>query len=250
MDTSATSKSASTHHPKLGFELYLVIANISKHHNVRSLLLTAAAFCQGVIIVGIKKFDSEQDLPGPLRVVKDEDLDDNDHDDQNVVDDDGHRSGDDHEQQVDKKTWRRRQRRQLPIIRLDRWDDCVAYLRDRQIQLVGVEIQEHSVLLQEFCNQLLQQRDDHQYPPLDMAVVMGNEGQGLSPKQMACCDTLVRIPQFGNGTASLNVYVAASIILQQLHQIQRRWQEPKTISVADTSQISCNNPIDQEKLEY
>ncbi len=39
------------------------------------------------------------------------------------------------------------------------------------------------------------------------------QGQGLSPKQMAQCDAFVYIPQHGAGTASLNVTVAASIVL-------------------------------------
>lgn len=40
------------------------------------------------------------------------------------------------------------------------------------------------------------------------------QGQGLSAKQVRLCDSFVYIPQYGGGTASLNVTVAASIILQ------------------------------------
>lgn len=43
--------------------------------------------------------------------------------------------------------------------------------------------------------------------------MMGNEGEGLSKKQIALCDDLVYIPQFGNAV-SLNVNVAAGIVLQ------------------------------------
>lgn len=39
------------------------------------------------------------------------------------------------------------------------------------------------------------------------------QGQGLSAKQLALCDGFVYIPQYGAGTASLNVAVAASIVL-------------------------------------
>ncbi len=39
------------------------------------------------------------------------------------------------------------------------------------------------------------------------------QGTGLSSKQLQLCDKLVYIPQFGEGTASLNVAVAASIVL-------------------------------------
>lgn len=43
--------------------------------------------------------------------------------------------------------------------------------------------------------------------------MLGNEGQGLSERQMKLCDSFVYIPQYGAGTASLNVAVAASIVL-------------------------------------
>jgi tRNA G18 (ribose-2'-O)-methylase SpoU len=45
------------------------------------------------------------------------------------------------------------------------------------------------------------------------AFLMGNEGDGLSPAEIALCDSFVYIPHYGNGTASLNVSVAASIIM-------------------------------------
>ena len=40
------------------------------------------------------------------------------------------------------------------------------------------------------------------------------QGTGLSEKQASLCDAFVYIPQYGAGTASLNVTVAASIVLQ------------------------------------
>ncbi len=43
--------------------------------------------------------------------------------------------------------------------------------------------------------------------------MLGNEGQGLSERQMSLCDSFVYIPQHGQGTASLNVAVACSIVL-------------------------------------
>lgn len=36
----------------------------------------------------------------------------------------------------------------------------------------------------------------------------------MTTKQMSLCDSFVYIPQYGAGTASLNVTVAASILLQ------------------------------------
>ena len=45
--------------------------------------------------------------------------------------------------------------------------------------------------------------------------MMGNEGDGLNERQIQLCDSFVYIPQYGCGTASLNVAVAASIVLHQ-----------------------------------
>lgn len=39
------------------------------------------------------------------------------------------------------------------------------------------------------------------------------QGVGLSDKQIRVCDHFVYIPQYGQGTASLNVTVAGSIIM-------------------------------------
>lgn len=41
------------------------------------------------------------------------------------------------------------------------------------------------------------------------------QGTGLSEIQQAVCDRFVYIPQYGPGTASLNVTVAASIVLHR-----------------------------------
>ncbi|OAY80258.1 hypothetical protein ACMD2_18428 [Ananas comosus] len=45
------------------------------------------------------------------------------------------------------------------------------------------------------------------------AFLLGNEGTGLSERECEICDFFVYIPQYGGGTASLNVTVAASIVL-------------------------------------
>ena len=44
-------------------------------------------------------------------------------------------------------------------------------------------------------------------------LLLGNEGEGLSQVQMDACDELVFIPQYGRGTASLNVATAAAVVL-------------------------------------
>ena len=59
----------------------------------------------------------------------------------------------------------------------------------------------------------------------NIAIFMGNEGQGIHPKHLKECQELVRIPQYGVGTASLNVNVAANIVLYRFHQWQRTQSE-------------------------
>jgi TrmH family RNA methyltransferase len=49
-------------------------------------------------------------------------------------------------------------------------------------------------------------------PALPLAVIVGNEGEGLTPETVARCELRVRIPMYGSAT-SLNVSVAAGIIL-------------------------------------
>lgn len=43
------------------------------------------------------------------------------------------------------------------------------------------------------------------------AFMFGNEGTGMTEKQLRLCDSLVYIPQFGYGTASLNVSNAGNM---------------------------------------
>ena len=174
---------------------YLIITNISKKPNVRSLLLLAAAFgCTKVFVAGQKKFDfsapaegsSSTDLPHQLRAMV--------------------RDG------------------QMDIVRFDRLDECIAHIKSigaedgagtcnrqqrRPIRVVGVEIDPSS--------------QDVEGEPFegDTAFMMGNEGQGMNEKQMSLCDGFVKIAQYGGGTASLNVYVAASIVLHRFHHWAR-----------------------------
>jgi tRNA G18 (ribose-2'-O)-methylase SpoU len=51
---------------------------------------------------------------------------------------------------------------------------------------------------------------------------MGNEGQGIQPAHLKNCDSLIRIPQYGVGTASMNVNVATNIILYRFQNWKRK----------------------------
>ena len=53
------------------------------------------------------------------------------------------------------------------------------------------------------------------------AVLLGTEGQGLTPDALACADVRVRIPMSG-ALDSLNIAAAAGIVLHRLHEVRNR----------------------------
>jgi tRNA G18 (ribose-2'-O)-methylase SpoU len=170
-DTLTTSSSQTQTKPFT----HLIIHNISKRNNVRSLLLTAAAFgCKTVFLVGQPKFNVDPNGPDiPLQVKE-------------CIATGG-----------------------LTILRMKKWRELAVYLKENNIRLIGVEIHKDSKTIDAYL--------DH----VETAYLLGNEGQGLGETQIKACNGFVRIPQYGNGTASLNVYVAASIILQRVYEHKR-----------------------------
>jgi len=56
--------------------------------------------------------------------------------------------------------------------------------------------------------------DDNPFE-MRMAVMPGNEGDGLSNTQKAVCDKFVIIPHYGAATASLNVHVATVVVINR-----------------------------------
>lgn len=79
--------------------------------------------------------------------------------------------------------------------------------------LVGVEIRPDSVSVRNaFAN----------VEGGNVAFVLGNEGAGLQEGVAAKCDSFVYIPHFGNGTESLNVAVAGSIVFHEFASRQAR----------------------------
>ncbi|CAI9118658.1 OLC1v1020254C1 [Oldenlandia corymbosa var. corymbosa] len=76
-----------------------------------------------------------------------------------------------------------------------------SFLKERDCDICGVEITDNALAVNE-----------HPFKR-STAFLLGNEGTGLSAKECEICDFFVYIPQYGCGTASLNVTVAASIVL-------------------------------------
>ncbi|GLT42042.1 hypothetical protein SLA2020_160640 [Shorea laevis] len=79
--------------------------------------------------------------------------------------------------------------------------DARLFLKEKDCDICGVEITDGATPV-----------NDHPFKK-STAFLLGNEGTGLSAKECEICDFFVYIPQYGCGTASLNVTVAASIVL-------------------------------------
>mmetsp|Transcript_3 Transcript_3/g.5 ORF Transcript_3/g.5 Transcript_3/m.5 type:complete len:235 (+) Transcript_3:159-863(+) len=89
----------------------------------------------------------------------------------------------------------------MKFIYFEKFDEAVEYLKSNGFTIFGCEIAEgaKSVVSHPFTG--------------NTAFIFGNEGNGLNKKAMKACDKFIYIPQYGHGTASLNVAVAASIVL-------------------------------------
>ena len=95
-------------------------------------------------------------------------------------------------------------------------------IRTNTIPIIGVEIDNSSINLEEepFSSFTACSSSCCNCNP-SIAFMMGNEGSGMSSKQMSICDGFIRISQYGGGTASLNVSVAAALVLHRYHHWRR-----------------------------
>ncbi|WCJ23630.1 tRNA/rRNA methyltransferase (SpoU) family protein [Euphorbia peplus] len=102
--------------------------------------------------------------------------------------------------------------------------DARKFLKEKDCDICGVEIADGALPVNE-----------HPFKR-STAFLLGNEGSGLSAKECEICDFFVYIPQYGCGTASLNVTVAASIVLHQFGVwagFSERIREGNKFTVAD-----------------
>jgi len=95
----------------------------------------------------------------------------------------------------------------LKIVQFEKIKECIEHIHSLGIKVIGVEIDETAVDVEDTDNCFSG----------DTAFMMGNEGTGMNEKQMSLCDGFVKISQYGGGTASLNVSIAAGIILQRFY---------------------------------
>lgn len=107
--------------------------------------------------------------------------------------------------------------------------DAVATLKGDGFHIVGVEITEGARPL-----------DSNPFPGNKVCFLFGNEGDGLTPAATAVCDSFVYIRQYGQKTASLNVSVAAGIVLYQWAQ----WAQLKeAVRVGNKYYVSEKQPV-------
>ena len=89
------------------------------------------------------------------------------------------------------------------------WESCrqtwrlLEKLKKEQINIVALEQTKESVELFKFK------------PKFPLALVLGNEVKGISPKILKYCDKKISIPMYGK-KESLNVAVAMGIVLYQI----------------------------------
>jgi tRNA G18 (ribose-2'-O)-methylase SpoU len=94
----------------------------------------------------------------------------------------------------------------IRVIKFKTLAGCESWLTDRNsLTVVGIEITDSSQSLLEVNFAAL--------PGTGVVLVPGNEGAGLIERLRRCCHRFVYIPQYGNGTASLNVHTATSMAL-------------------------------------
>ena len=92
---------------------------------------------------------------------------------------------------------------QVPWTRIDPWPDGLDLLRDRAFTVAALALTPDAVDIEEF------------EAPERLALVLGTEGQGISPRTLSQVDVHVRIPMAG-GVDSLNVAAAAAVAMWAL----------------------------------
>lgn len=94
---------------------------------------------------------------------------------------------------------------QIPWTRLAEWPDGAGQLHDAGFQIAALALDHGAVDLATYA----------QHPPDRIALLLGTEGDGLSPAGLAAADTVITIPM-SRGVDSLNVAAASAVALWAL----------------------------------
>lgn len=160
-------------------KLSLIVSNISKKNNIKTLLVNAACFgAVEVMVVGQPKLDLEELCSlafGAAGVPP-----------------------------------------SMQIKRFSTLEECRRHVLESGGCICGIEI-------------LSSAREVTRHPFRgDTALLLGNEGTGLSSSQLRACDHFVYIAQHGGGTASLNVSVAAAIAMHHFALFRQKAAHPSS----------------------
>lgn len=117
----------------------------------------------------------------------------------------------------------------IKITFFDKINQMKDFLIENNLPLIGIEIDERAQSVHEF-----------QFPKIGFALMPGNEGTGLSEKQKNLVDYFVFLPQYGTGTASLNVFVATTLIM---HQDFLNESEEDSIAVENITAENISNDL-------
>jgi tRNA G18 (ribose-2'-O)-methylase SpoU len=91
----------------------------------------------------------------------------------------------------------------IPWTYYERTRDCLMTLKEQGIPIVGIEVAPNAVSLHDFRW------------PQPVAIVLGNEVDGINEKRLRQCDTIVKIPMHGYKN-SINVATAFGIVLYDI----------------------------------
>jgi tRNA G18 (ribose-2'-O)-methylase SpoU len=103
----------------------------------------------------------------------------------------------------------------VPHVPVDSWPDALDQLRAAGFLLVATTPSAHAVSISEFARS--------GQAAGRVAVLIGNEGHGLSEESLTVADVRVRIPMTGRSRTmldSLNVATAAGIVLQRISEVR------------------------------
>lgn len=95
---------------------------------------------------------------------------------------------------------------QVPWTRAGPWDELVVTLKNAEFHIAALALQPNATTLVDFA------RQGHDR----VALVVGSEGDGLSPHALKTADSVVEIPMAG-GVDSLNVAAASAVALWALN---------------------------------
>lgn len=203
-------------------ELFLIISGISKPNNVRQLIMTSLACGFIPIMTSAPKLKDKLSLPYlpvldlipefpvPYHEVRvegggyEEPIFTENKEDKKEEDKKEEENNDEEKQKIKK-------RKILPLTQKIIWFENLKqakeFLNSRQVKLYGIEISSTAININNFSVKNEGNR---------IALMPGNEGEGLHTNQINLCDGLIYIPQYGDTTASLNVHVASTIIMYKI----------------------------------